>query len=91
MMSPSVTLPTPCQGLSFSPALDTAPQGHTCDTQLLSPEPSGTPKKEKDVDGKKRATGGEKEKEVDLASCPSEGEKHLRSPAEKHKEKHKER
>ncbi|XP_064028949.1 transcription elongation factor A protein 3-like isoform X2 [Pogoniulus pusillus] len=54
-------------------------------------EPSGTPKKEKDVDGKKRATDGEKEKVLDLASCPSEGEKHLRSPAEKHKEKHKER
>ncbi|NXF95515.1 TCEA3 protein, partial [Eubucco bourcierii] len=57
-------------------------------------EPSGTQKKEKDVDGKKRDTDGEKgkkEKVLDVPSCPSEGVKHLKSPAEKHKEKHKER
>ncbi|XP_030898994.1 transcription elongation factor A protein 3 isoform X1 [Melopsittacus undulatus] len=48
-------------------------------------EPSSTPKKEKDVDGEK------KEKGLDLPSCPSEGVKHPKNPAEKHREKHKER
>ncbi|NWI69124.1 TCEA3 protein, partial [Todus mexicanus] len=58
-------------------------------------ESSSTPKKEKDVDGKKeKDTDGEKEKKekgLDLPSCPSEGVKHPKSLAEKHKEKHKER
>ncbi|NXD88514.1 TCEA3 protein, partial [Halcyon senegalensis] len=50
---------------------------------------------EKDVDGKKeKDADGEKEKKekgLDLPSCPNEGVKHPKSPAEKHKEKHKER
>ncbi|XP_071655075.1 transcription elongation factor A protein 3 isoform X1 [Patagioenas fasciata] len=58
-------------------------------------EPSSTPKKEKDVDGKKeKDTDREKEKKgkgLDFPSCPNEGAKHPRSPAEKHREKHKER
>ncbi|NWQ83428.1 TCEA3 protein, partial [Columbina picui] len=58
-------------------------------------EPSGTPKKEKDVDGKKeKDTDKEKEKKgkaLDFPSCPNEGVKQPRSPAEKHREKHKER
>ncbi|XP_010006860.1 PREDICTED: transcription elongation factor A protein 3-like, partial [Chaetura pelagica] len=59
------------------------------------PESSSTQKKEKDVDGKKeKDTDGEKEKKekgLDFPSCPNEGVKHPKSPAEKHKEKHKER
>ncbi|XP_075630031.1 transcription elongation factor A protein 3 [Balearica regulorum gibbericeps] len=58
-------------------------------------ESSATPKKEKDVDGKKeKDTDGEKEKKekgLDFPSCPNEGVKHPKSPAEKHREKHKER
>ncbi|KAM6190836.1 transcription elongation factor A protein 3 [Sarcoramphus papa] len=57
-------------------------------------ESSTTPKKEKDVDGKKeKDTDGEKKKEkgLDFPSCPNEGTKHPKSPAEKHREKHKER
>ncbi|XP_035757193.1 transcription elongation factor A protein 3 [Egretta garzetta] len=58
-------------------------------------ESSTTPKKEKDVDGKKeKDTDGEKEKKekrLDFPSCPNEGAKHPKSPAEKHREKHKER
>ncbi|XP_069731509.1 transcription elongation factor A protein 3 [Phaenicophaeus curvirostris] len=58
-------------------------------------ESSSTPKKEKDVDGKKeKDVDGEKEKKekrLGFASCPSEGGKHPRSRAEKHKEKHRER
>ncbi|KAM4656958.1 transcription elongation factor A protein 3 [Amazona ochrocephala] len=50
-------------------------------------EPSTTPKKEKDMDGEKE----KKEKGLDFPSCPSEGVKHPKNPAEKHKEKHKER
>ncbi|KAF1549476.1 Transcription elongation factor A protein 3, partial [Eudyptula minor] len=56
---------------------------------------STTPKKEKDVDGKKeKDTDGEKEKKekgLDFPSCPNEGVKHPKNPAEKHREKHKER
>ncbi|XP_064897640.1 transcription elongation factor A protein 3 isoform X2 [Columba livia] len=58
-------------------------------------EPSSTPKKEKDVDGKKeKDTDREKEKKgkgLDFPNCPNEGAKHPRVPAEKHREKHKER
>jgi len=56
-------------------------------------ESSATPKKEKDGDGKKeKDTDGEKEKKgLAFPSCPHEGGKHPKSPAEKHKEKHKER
>ncbi|XP_051493817.1 transcription elongation factor A protein 3 isoform X2 [Apus apus] len=58
-------------------------------------ESSTTPKKEKDVDGKKeKDVDGEKEKKekgMDFPSCPNEGVKHPKSPAEKPKEKHKER
>ncbi|XP_010018443.1 PREDICTED: transcription elongation factor A protein 3, partial [Nestor notabilis] len=50
-------------------------------------EPSTTPKKEKDVDGEKE----KKDKGLDFPSCPNEGVKHPKNPAEKHKEKHKER
>ncbi|NXF59626.1 TCEA3 protein, partial [Ciccaba nigrolineata] len=56
---------------------------------------STTPKKEKDVDGKKeKDTDREKEKKekgLDFSSCPNEGVKHPKNPAEKHREKHKER
>lgn len=61
--------------------------GPACDTQTLLPEPSTTLKKEKDMDGEKE----KKEKGLDFPSCPSEGVKHPKNPAEKHKEKHKER
>ncbi|NXT39966.1 TCEA3 protein, partial [Pelecanoides urinatrix] len=44
-------------------------------------------KKEKDTDGEKE----KKEKGLDFPSCPNEGAKHPKSPAEKHREKHKER
>ncbi|XP_065506613.1 transcription elongation factor A protein 3 [Caloenas nicobarica] len=58
-------------------------------------EPSTTQKKEKDVDGKKeKGTDREKEKKgkrLDFPNCPNEGAKHPRSPAEKHRGKHKER
>ncbi|XP_075294128.1 transcription elongation factor A protein 3 [Opisthocomus hoazin] len=56
-------------------------------------ESSATPKKEKDGDRKKeKDTDGEKEKKgLAFPSCPHEGGKHPKSPAEKHKEKHKER
>ncbi|XP_074419281.1 transcription elongation factor A protein 3 isoform X3 [Larus michahellis] len=58
-------------------------------------ESSTTLKKEKDVDGKKeKDTDGDKEKKekrLDFPSCPNEGAKHPKSPAEKHREKHKER
>ncbi|NXJ99707.1 TCEA3 protein, partial [Corythaixoides concolor] len=52
-----------------------------------------TPKKEKDVDGKKeKDLDGEKEKKgLDFPSCPSDGTKHHKSLAEKHREKHKQR
>ncbi|XP_075378339.1 transcription elongation factor A protein 3 isoform X2 [Mycteria americana] len=50
-------------------------------------ESSTTPKKEKDMDGEKE----KKEKGLDFPSCPNEGAKHPKSPAEKHREKHKER
>ncbi|NWX06763.1 TCEA3 protein, partial [Caloenas nicobarica] len=58
-------------------------------------EPSTTQKKEKDVDGKKEK-GADREKEkkgkrLDFPNCPNEGAKHPRSPAEKHRGKHKER
>ncbi|NXR90365.1 TCEA3 protein, partial [Hypocryptadius cinnamomeus] len=43
-------------------------------------------KKEKDTDGDK-----EKKKGLDVSSCPSEGVKHSKNTAEKHREKHKER
>ncbi|XP_059344799.1 transcription elongation factor A protein 3-like isoform X2 [Ammospiza nelsoni] len=43
-------------------------------------------KKEKDTDGDK-----EKKKELDVSSCPSEGVKHSKNTAEKHREKYKER
>ncbi|NWX55270.1 TCEA3 protein, partial [Promerops cafer] len=43
-------------------------------------------KKEKDTDGDK-----EKKKRLDVSSCPSEGVKHSKNTAEKHREKHKER
>ncbi|NWQ63164.1 TCEA3 protein, partial [Neopipo cinnamomea] len=49
---------------------------------------------EKDTDGKKeKDTDGDKEKKkgLDVSSCPNEGVKHPKNPAEKHKEKHKER
>lgn len=69
--------------------------GCTPDTQFPPPEPSSTPKKEKDVDGKKeKDTDREKEKKgkgLDFTNCPNEGAKHPRIPAEKHREKHKER
>ncbi|NXX98307.1 TCEA3 protein, partial [Centropus bengalensis] len=54
-------------------------------------ESSTTPKKEKDVEGKKETDGEKKEKRLGLASCPSEGVKPPKSTAEKHREKHKER
>ncbi|XP_061870364.1 transcription elongation factor A protein 3 isoform X2 [Colius striatus] len=57
-------------------------------------ESSSTSKKEKDVDGRKeKDMNGEKKKEkgLDFSSCPSEGVKNPKSPAEKHREKHKER
>ncbi|NXB39339.1 TCEA3 protein, partial [Eulacestoma nigropectus] len=47
---------------------------------------STTTKKEKDSDGDK-----EKKKELDVSNCPSEGLKHSKNTAEKHREKHKER
>ncbi|NXL67553.1 TCEA3 protein, partial [Chordeiles acutipennis] len=49
--------------------------------------------REKDMDGKKEkdTDGEEKKKRLDFPSCPNEGVKHSKSPAEKHKEKHKER
>lgn len=81
------------QGLSIPPPWDAAPQvpctglGHASDTQILPPEPSTTPKKEKDTDGEKE----KKEKGLDFPSCPNEGAKHPKSSAEKHREKHKER
>ncbi|NXM52792.1 TCEA3 protein, partial [Illadopsis cleaveri] len=43
-------------------------------------------KKEKDTDGDK-----EKKKELDVSSCPSEGVKHNKNTAEKHRKKQKER
>lgn len=43
-------------------------------------------KKDRDADGEKK-----NEKGLDLPSCPPEGIKHPKSPAEKHKERHKER
>ncbi|NXH92902.1 TCEA3 protein, partial [Edolisoma coerulescens] len=49
---------------------------------------------EKDSDGKKdKDTDGDKEKKkgLDVSSCPSEGLKHSKNTAEKHREKHKER
>ncbi|NXH43693.1 TCEA3 protein, partial [Dicaeum eximium] len=48
---------------------------------------------EKDADGKKeKDTDGDKEtKGLDVSSCPSEGVKHSKNTAEKHREKHKER
>ncbi|NWI92301.1 TCEA3 protein, partial [Pitta sordida] len=55
---------------------------------------STTPKKEKDVDGKKEKdtdVDKEKKKGLDVPSCPNEGVKHPKNPAEKHREKHKER
>ncbi|NXQ06091.1 TCEA3 protein, partial [Vidua macroura] len=42
-------------------------------------------KKEKDTDGDKEKKG------LDVSSCPSEGVKHSKDTAEKHREKHKER
>lgn len=71
----------PCAGL-----------GCDCDTQILPPE-STTTKKEKDADRKKeKDTDGDKEKKgLDVSSCPSEGVKHSKNTAEKHREKHKER
>ncbi|KAM7029527.1 PREDICTED: transcription elongation factor A protein 3 isoform X5 [Sturnus vulgaris] len=58
--------------------------------RLLEPT---TTKKEKDADGKReKDTDGEKEKKgLDVSSCPSEGVKHSKNTAEKHREKHKER
>ncbi|NXB59748.1 TCEA3 protein, partial [Struthidea cinerea] len=47
---------------------------------------STTTKKEKDTEGDK-----EKKKGLDVSSCPSEGLKHGKNTAEKHREKHKER
>lgn len=67
--------------------MPSAALGPACDTQTLLPEPSTTLKKEKDMDGEKE----KKEKGLDFPSCPSEGVKHPKNPAEKHKEKHKER
>ncbi|NWT17602.1 TCEA3 protein, partial [Vireo altiloquus] len=52
--------------------------------RLLEKDSDG--KKEKDTDGDK-----EKKKGLDVSSCPSEGLKHGKNTAEKHKEKHKER
>ncbi|XP_027562508.1 transcription elongation factor A protein 3-like [Neopelma chrysocephalum] len=55
---------------------------------------STTPKKEKDADGKKEKDSDgdrDKKKGLDVSSCPNEGVKHPKNPAEKHKEKHKER
>ncbi|XP_031988264.1 transcription elongation factor A protein 3 isoform X1 [Corvus kubaryi] len=55
---------------------------------------STTTKKEKDSDGKKeKDTDGDREKKkgLDVSSCPSEGLKHGKDTAEKHREKHKER
>ncbi|XP_072773954.1 transcription elongation factor A protein 3 isoform X4 [Taeniopygia guttata] len=54
---------------------------------------STTTKKEKDADRKKeKDTDGDKEKKgLDVSSCPSEGVKHSKNTAEKHREKHKER
>ncbi|NXE97262.1 TCEA3 protein, partial [Menura novaehollandiae] len=55
---------------------------------------STTTKKEKDVDGKKeKDTDGDKQKKkgLDFSSCLNKGEKHGKHPAEKHREKHKER
>lgn len=74
-------LQVPCAGL-----------GCDCDTQILPPE-STTTKKEKDSNGKKeKDTDGDKEKKgLDVSSCPSEGLKHGKNTAEKHREKHKER
>ncbi|NXC98205.1 TCEA3 protein, partial [Certhia familiaris] len=47
---------------------------------------------EKDADGKKKDTDGDKKKKgLDVSSCHSEGMKHSRNTAEKHREKHKER
>ncbi|NXF21853.1 TCEA3 protein, partial [Rhodinocichla rosea] len=43
-------------------------------------------KKEKDTDGDKK-----KKKGLDVSSCPSEGVKHSKNTAEKHREKHEER
>lgn len=77
-----VPLQVPCAGL-----------GCDCDTQIFPPE-STTTKKEKDADGKKeKDTDGDKEKKkgLDVSSCHSEGVKHSKNAAEKHREKHKER
>ncbi|NWW81684.1 TCEA3 protein, partial [Climacteris rufus] len=55
---------------------------------------STTTKKEKDTDGKKeKDTDGDKEKKkgMDVSSCPTEGVKHSKNLAEKHRAKHKER
>lgn len=68
----------PCAGL-----------GYDCDPQILPPE-STTTKKEKDADGKKeKDADGDKEKKkgLDVSSCPSEGVKHSKNAAEKHKER----
>ncbi|NWI05008.1 TCEA3 protein, partial [Tichodroma muraria] len=48
---------------------------------------------EKGADGKKeKDTDGDKEKKgLDVSSCPSEGMKHSKNTAEKHREKHRER
>ncbi|NWW10584.1 TCEA3 protein, partial [Oreocharis arfaki] len=47
---------------------------------------------EKDSDGKKeKDIDGDKKKGLDTSSCPSEGLKHGKNMAEKHREKHKER
>ncbi|NXU45483.1 TCEA3 protein, partial [Drymodes brunneopygia] len=46
---------------------------------------------EKDADGKKDADGDKKKKGLDVSSCPSEGVKHGKNTAEKHREKHRER
>ncbi|XP_068273913.1 transcription elongation factor A protein 3 [Nyctibius grandis] len=51
---------------------------------------SSTPlkkEKDKDTDGEKE----KKEKVLDCPSCPNDGVKHPKNPAEKHREKHKER
>ncbi|CAN8200413.1 unnamed protein product [Coccothraustes coccothraustes] len=55
---------------------------------------STTTKKEKDADKKKeKDIDGDKEKKngLDVSSCPSEGVKHSKNTAEKHREKRKER
>nr|XP_021390577.1 transcription elongation factor A protein 3 isoform X4 [Lonchura striata domestica] len=54
---------------------------------------STTTKKEKDADRKKEkdADGDKEKKGLDVSSCPSEGVKHSKNTAEKHREKHKER